>query len=236
METVRFGLASVLLIAAIAAVLALSVYAYIPSAQSHSTQAIQFDGGKVESGGTSNRSTSTIPVTTSTIPPSKSTGNNTAPTAPKITIKVARTSTYNVVLNGTITPGSNSVTIKALNVTWGDNSRTNNAVLPLNHTYKSTGTFLITATVYQSDNQINSAVVSVLINGTTSATKTTVPSVTTVPQTSARSTVATSIAATTIAQQASSSSASSSLIYVAVIIVVIIIVIVVWALTRKKKK
>jgi hypothetical protein len=193
--------------------------------------------GHVESGGPSNTSTTSIPQTTSTIPQSNSIGSNT-PGAPNVSINITYSKTYTVILNGKISAGTNNTTIKWVNVTWGDGVKTANVILPVNHTYGSTGTFLITATAYQSNGQTNSAAVSALIS--TPSNSTTAPATTTIlpvaNTTTAPSSNASTVApTTTLAQQSGSSGNSNTLLYVAIIIVVIIIILIAaWALMKKK--
>lgn len=219
--------AKAFLITAVIASLIFSVSLFIPNAYAKTAH--------VEPGGATNTSSTTIPQTTTTIPPSSAGGNSTVPGAPKINISVTYISGYTVQLNGTVKAGTNNTTISWLNVSWGDGVKSANVVLPINHTYPSTGTFLITATVFQSDNKTNSASVSADVN--TGVNTTTLTSTSTIlPTNTSVSTVAsTSVAATTVAQSAGSSGSSNTLLYVGIVVVIIIILIIAWAMMGKKK-
>jgi len=223
---VGINYAKTMLITAIIASLIFSVALFIPNAYARTAV--------VEPGGVSNTSSTTIPQTTTTIPPSSAGGNSTVPGAPKINISVFYTKGYTVQLNGTVKAGTNNTTITWLNVSWGDGIKSANVVLPVNHTYTSTGTFLITATVFQSDNKTNSATVSADVN--TGVNTTTVPSTSTIlPTNTSVSTVASSTVAATTSIAAASAGSSNTLLYVGIVVVIIIILIAAWAMMGKKK-
>lgn len=222
MGTLRFWPANILIIVAIMAVLAFSVYAYLPNSSAHGA-AVEFAAGRVLPGGSSNTVTTTIPVTTSTIPPTNAIGSN-IPGAPKISINITYTKAYTVVLRGSIRPGTNGTTINAINVSWGDNSWAYDATLPINHTYKSTGSFLITVTAFQTNKQTNAAVISALVRNTTNSTTTSASTTVLPASTSVITSVSTTVAPTTVVQQSVSSGSNNTLLYVVGIVVLIIIV------------
>jgi hypothetical protein len=229
-----FKYTSMLIITAIVAVLAFSAYAFMPSA-AHAPTAVEFKAGSVLPGGTSNRTSTSIPVTTSTIPQTSASGNSAVAGAPKLKINITYVKAYTVELNGNVSPGTANTTITALNISWGDGVRVSNVILPINHTYSSTGTFTITAEAFQSNNETNTAVVSALVNNTSPGTATTVPTTTVaVNSSTVSSSVNTTTAAPTTVAQASSGSSGNTLLYVGIVVVVILILLAAYFLMRKK--
>ena len=82
--------------------------------------------------------------------------------APSISLETPTVSGSTVTVNGVYTPGS-YCSISSLTWTWGDGKYTT-SWFPASHSYEWSGTYVVTATVHQSDGQTASASVTAIVS------------------------------------------------------------------------
>jgi PKD repeat protein len=112
---------------------------------------------------------STKPLTSSTKPPTSEPLTVTVqalPAPPSLTISNRVSVTWNgltVTINGEAAPGYSGASISRIHWDWGDGSSEDHW-FPATHTYSNYGTYIITATVYQSDGLTSTKIIQLVLS------------------------------------------------------------------------